>query len=186
MSVFVESPWPSIAMAIVVLLVAYALYVNDRNVKRLFILLGVAAAILVGGLLLDYCIETDREKINNVLHLVAAELVNDNLEGVKRYIAPDADYTKGLAEDGMKLARLNSITIRGVQIDFNNATTNPTATVGFRGVFYVTPRFASDFGDRDFVQRMNFEAVFEKIQGQWYATDDFSYDPSIPGLRTKN
>ncbi|MDR1959434.1 MAG: hypothetical protein LBQ54_10420 [Planctomycetaceae bacterium] len=181
MEIFVESPWVWIAITIFMLLVSYAFYVNDRNIKRLMIMLLTAAIILGGGLLLDYCVETDREKISVLLNQIAQALLDDDLEAVEQHLAPDAEYTRNLAAAGMAIAALTVAKVNDLQIDYNDATSPPTAVATFAGSFRGETK-GGFYGKMPFAQIMKFEVLLEKNEGRWYVTDEFTYDPPVNGL----
>ena len=185
MSVFVESPWIGIALAIGLLLVAYSTYVSDRNIKRFVILVVCAALVLTGGILLDSCIETDREKISKLLDQIAVDLCKDDLDAIESHISPNAQDTRNLAAAAMALAKINKATVRNLQVTFNDSTVPPTAIAAFSGSFRGETK-GGFYGKMEFFQRMTFDVTLEKIDGQWYVTDEFTYDPPIEGLPRRN
>lgn len=185
MSIFAESPWIWIALSIGLLLVAYATYVSDRKIKRFVVLVVCAALVLAGGLLLDYCIETDREKISTLLDQIAVDLCNDDLDAIESHISPNAEETRNLAAAAMALARITKATVRNLRITFNDATSPPTAIASFSGNFRGETK-GGYYGKMEFFQRMTFDVTLEKIDGRWYVTDEFTYEPPIVGLPRKD
>lgn len=184
MFVFVESQGIWVAMAMMMVFVSYLFYFNDKNLKRFLTRIGITGVVLFGGLILEYCVETDREKIRLTLRNITSALLNDDMKTVKSQLAPDADFVKQLAETGMPMANITIARVRGLKIEFNDATPNRTAHVSFRGI--VRGKLRGNYVDHgEFVAREQLEIVMEKIDGKWYVTDEFYYEPNIPGLPYK-
>ena len=185
MSIFVESQGVWVAIAIIMIFVGYLFYFNNKNLKQFLILLGITAVVLVCGLVLEYSVESDREKIRITLRTITDALLENDMQTVKAQFAPDAVFVRELADKGMPMATITLARVRGVKIEFNDATPNRTAHVAFRGI--VRGKVRGNYVDHaEFVARENLEIVMEKIEGRWFVTDEFYYEPAIPGLPQKS
>ena len=181
MTFFLEHTWIWIVFAAFVGFVGYSQFVNDKKNRTLLITVIATAVVLVGGVALERYVETDREALRRTLKEISAAIKSDDFAQVKTYIAPDAAQLRGLAAEGMRMAKLSVVHFGNVEIKVNDATVPTTAELQFIVTFRGSSKDRSFMlGDAEFLDRFRFTAVFEKHGDRWLATDDVLFDNRFP------
>jgi len=131
MTIFFESPWPILLIGIVAEAVLGLLLLRSGRGKWLVAMLGVAV-VVVGGLLAEHFVVTDRKLITQTLDTAAAAVEANNLPRLLDCISPQAQRT--LADSRRLLGRYEFTTGRIYRLDIkiNRLTSPPTARVHFQ------------------------------------------------------
>ena len=183
--IFLENIWIWFGLAFIVGAVGYYAFLNDRQIRTLGITAGATVAVLILGLALTYFVDTDRKSITRTLNGLAATIERDDLDGVlDRYIAPRANYTRGLARLHMGKTgyiRVTSAKFRDLKTEVNRLTSPPTAQVSFTATIHCISRNLADFpSERPIPQIVKFNIELERgPNGSWLVTDKCEFRPSV-------
>lgn len=132
MSWLFEDPTLLIASgALIEALLAVALVKSGRAVL-LLVMVGVLALIL-GGVLVERLVVTEREQIEATLDGVSHELEANDVEGVLSWIDPQAQALRAEVRDKVPQARITEVRLFDLRINVNHYVTPPTAAAEFTG-----------------------------------------------------
>ena len=180
MAIFVESVWVWVILAVVVFVLGYSMFVNDKKNRTLLLTVLASALVLCGGLALERYVETDKEAIRRTMKEISTAIKADDIALVKTYTAPDADQLRDLATAGMNQAKLTTVNFSNIDIKINDMTVPMTAELDFTASFRGRLKGQTLFGDGEFFDRYNFTVIFEKHDDRWLATDDIIFDNRFP------
>jgi hypothetical protein len=130
MLIFLESPWPILLIGIAAEAAMGLALLRSGQGKWLWAMLGVGV-VVVGGLLAEHFVVTDRKLITRTLDTAAAAVEANNLPRLLDCISPDA--RKPRADSKRLLGRYVFKTGRIYRLDIkiNRYTSPPTAKVHF-------------------------------------------------------
>ena len=180
MAIFVESVWVWVILAVVVFILGYSMFVNDKKNRTLLLTVLASALVLCGGLALERYVETDKEAIRRTMKEISTAIKADDITLVKTYTAPDANQLRDLATNGMNQAKLTTVHFSNIDIKVNDATVPVTAELDFTAAFRGRLKGQTMFGEGEFFDRYNFTVLFEKHDNRWLATDDIVFDGRFP------
>jgi len=181
MTFLFENTWIWVVLAAITGFIGYSKFVNDKKNRTLLATILATAVVLIGGVALERCIETDREALRRTLKEISAAIKDDDFAAVNTFIAPDAEKLRGLAAAGMNQAKLSVVHFGNVDIKVNDATVPTTAELRFIVTFRGRSKNNSFlWGDADYLDRFRFTAIFEKHDKRWLATDEILFDDRFP------
>lgn len=136
MTTLLEDPVPVILFGILAeAVLAVALVRTGRGV--LLAPMGIVAALTLGGVWLEWLVETDREKVENTLFSAAGAIERNDVDRLFEFISPSAWYTPERARSVLRQYRFTEARITSVEIEVNELTSPPTATAKMIGAFTV-------------------------------------------------
>ena len=180
MAIFVESIWIWVILAVVVFVLGYSMFINDKKNRTLLLTVLASALVLCGGLALERYIETDKEAIRRTMKEISTAIKADDIALTKTYTAPDANQLRDLATVGMNQAKLTTVHFSNIDIKVNDMTVPMTAELNFTTAFRGRLKGQSMFGEGEFYNRYPFTVIFEKHDDRWLATDDIIFDNRFP------
>ncbi len=126
-----ESPWPILLGGIVIeALLALALLRTGRG-RFLWIMLGVG--VLVGaGLLLERCITTDREAVEDCLDAIVAAAEANDINRLLENVSPKAVKVQIEARAVLSRVEVTKARLTDLETKINRLTNPPSAKVKFR------------------------------------------------------
>ncbi len=77
MSFLLENYWFWIMAAVIVAVVGYVVFLNDRKPRTLGMGLGAVLLVLALGSVLYFCVDTDRKSISRTIASLATNIEND-------------------------------------------------------------------------------------------------------------
>ncbi|MGL6194629.1 MAG: hypothetical protein ACRC2T_07365 [Thermoguttaceae bacterium] len=182
MSIFTDSIWIWLFLALVVAAVGGSLYMNSRKLPTLGITAGVVFAILAAGYLVINYVETDYKSVSRMLKNLTAAIEKNDIEAVKKFISPQATSTIIKAEFNMKFVNITSAKFYDLEVKSNNHTAPPTAIITFTGVVHYKTKSGGDFNGVSGVARVFFEVELEKTNDSWLVTDKCKFTPTAADM----
>lgn len=181
MSIFVESLWIWLGIALLIGAVGFSIYSGTRNRKAFFIAEGLALIVIVVGFLLVHFVETDHKSIAKMLDGLIAAVEKDDVSAVKKFISPSASSTIIKAESNMKLVEITRARYSDLEVEVNHFTSPPRARISFTAVVRFKFKSTAPWfqGPQQDVVRVRFSAVeLEKVNGSWLVSDVCEFHPS--------
>jgi hypothetical protein len=126
--------------------------------------MGGVLLMVLGGLVLERRVVTDRERVEECLEGVAAALEANDLQRVLERIAPSAVETRNQARRAIDYAHFEQIKINDLQITVNYLTSPPSARATFSALVTASDR-AMLFGARTVA--LEFRVDFRFEEGRW-------------------
>lgn len=143
MDAIYENPIPALLVGLVVGSVLGVGYLNTRD-RRFLIGVGAVIALVIGAIVLERSVKTDRELIAETLDQLASALQADGLAensadeviaAVMRVITKDdgesAQRTRQIAETNLRLAKITRASYSNLQVEVNKLSLPPSAEVRF-------------------------------------------------------
>ncbi len=166
MTALVESPWPWIAFGIFAE-VALGLLLLHTQRGALLLPMGGVLLVVLGGLVLERHVVTDRERVEQCLEGVAAALEANDVQRVLEFISPSAVETRRQARRALDYAEFQQIKIKDLQITVNYLTSPPSARAMFTAWVTASDR-ANLFGVR--TVPLEFRIDFRQEGQAWLIT----------------
>lgn len=132
MTIFVESPWPAVALCSVLLLV-FGTWFMKTGRASILVAMGAVVAGLVVLIVVERMIVTETEQVEDTLHGIAENLAANEIPEVLASFSPNCP---GIAQARSALNRvtIESATVgRDLEVRINKLTSPPTATAFFTG-----------------------------------------------------
>lgn len=131
MTALLESPLPAILGGIVLLLLLAIAYFAVPK-RGIVIAMGVAAAGIVGLVLLERTITTEREEVEIALLHLAKTLETNDVAAVQELIAPDATLVRNAAQRHMPRYQINEVHVaRDLEVTVDSNASPPKAIAKF-------------------------------------------------------
>jgi hypothetical protein len=130
MAIFLESPWPILAIGIVIEAVLAMMLLRTGQGRILWAILGVAPVVAL-GVLIEWAVVTDGEAIADTLYACAAAVEANDIEGLLEHISPSAEKTRADARLVLSQFEMRMARIRGLEIAVDRAAKPPTAKAEF-------------------------------------------------------
>lgn len=179
-TMFTENPMSSI-IAGLFFTGAFAAFGFMLQKRSLYVLSGLAFAVMIGLVYLERSIVTDNEQLRSNLYRLADMVSKNDLAGAKRYFSAKMTATVNRMETEMPEYKFRACRITGIRPFVFDSETQPTkATVDFTVFVNVDAsiRFSYDGpAQRGVVLKFEKEA-----DGQWRIVDYNHYDPRQQGL----
>ena len=131
MAILLESPWPILLLGIAAETVLGLLLLRTGRGKWLWAMLG-AGLLVLGGLLAEHFVVTDRKLITQTLDTAAGAGAANNLPRLLECISPAARKPRDDSARLMGRFEFKSGYIYHLDIKINRLTSPPTAKVHFR------------------------------------------------------
>ncbi len=126
-----ESPWPIVLSGIVIeALLALALLRTGRG-RFLWIMLGVGV-LVGGGLLLERCITTDQEAVEDCLDAIVAAAEANDINRLLENVSPKAVKVQIEARAVLNRVEVTKARLTDLETKINRLTNPPSAKVKFR------------------------------------------------------
>ncbi len=171
MSIFLESPWPVVAMGSLMVLMLTAGLLKTGRGWLIFAILAVTALTL-GMIGIERWVVTTREQVINTLDEIAGELQCGDTADVLRHVAVDADELRREAERLLPRITFHEVRVkRNLKISFTEAD---HLTASFNAVIVLSEKFGVD--DKHHVP-LFFTVEFVREGDAWKVT---SYERSDP------
>jgi len=166
-----EDSTPVLFAGIVAELVLAIAFTQTRRGGMLAAMAGVL--LLVGAVaLIERCVVTDREAVEQTLHRAAAALVAGDLDRVYQYVAAEAQYTRQRAAWALDRVDFFAIKLRDMEVTINRLTNPPVAEARFRAVF----RFRDKLDQFPYNSyELGFTVELEKAGDRWLVTDHIEH-----------
>ena len=173
MELLYESFVPTLIVGSVLLLFLIAFWVISRQSWALYASI-VPILIIVGGIVLDEMVETNRESVWKTISAVQDALEAEDVEEVEKYLTSDAKSTFNRVKWAFNNYDIRRVSVSDMKMEFNDFTSPPTATISFFGVVkYKAKNAADDFGDTYFAK---FTVELEKDDDTWLITHHVETD----------
>lgn len=139
MDAFYESPIPVLLAGLIVGSGLAVAYLNTRQ-RGLLVAIGLVVAAVIGGVVLERSVKTDREKIAGTLDELASALEAEGLPenapehvipAVNRVISESAKRTQGLAATNLSLAKITRASYSNLRVEVDEFSIPPSAEVRF-------------------------------------------------------
>ncbi len=132
MSIFVESPWPAIAVCTVLIFGRGVLFLRTGSAWVIAALVA-CVGLMVGMVVLERAIVTETEQVEDTLHGIAEYLEANDIPMVVASFAPNCPGI-GPARSALNRVTVQSATVgRDLEVRINRLTSPPTATAYFTG-----------------------------------------------------
>jgi hypothetical protein len=172
MVIFLESPMPAIFIGIVLeALLGIALFTTRR--AWLLAPIGGVLLLVLGGVLLERVVVTQRERVEMALDDLAAALKTNDLKKVQNCLAPSAKETRQRAAWALGMVEVTDAKIHNLQVTLNQLTSPPTAEAKFDGVIFFRGK-TIDVGHDRYPARFTVE--FEQDGNRWLVTNHVEYE----------
>jgi hypothetical protein len=133
MSVFIESPWPILFFGITIEAVLGFLLFQTGRGKLLWAMLAVAA-VMGAGLTVEHFVITDRKAINKTLDAAIAAVCANDLNALRRCTSAAALKKPYDAAWILSIAKIESVSLSGLEITVQSKNTPPTALATFNAI----------------------------------------------------
>ncbi|MDR1478646.1 MAG: hypothetical protein LBJ00_06860, partial [Planctomycetaceae bacterium] len=140
MSIFLESIWVWIGLAIIAGVVGFIMFQNDQRVRTFLITVICVAVLLVTGILLYNFVDTDRKSVSRTLSKIVSTIEKDDLESLLKFIDENADKPRGLARSNMSLIVVPKASFSDLDVKVNYLTNPPIASVSFIAMINWKPK----------------------------------------------
>lgn len=199
MDAIYESPIPALLVGLVVGSVLGVGYLNTRD-RRFLIGVGVVVVVVVGAIVLERTVKTDREQIAETLDQLASALQADGLAensadeviaAVMRVITKDdaegSQRTRQLADTNLRLVKITSASYSNLQVEVNKLSLPPSAEVRFDAKISGEGRgLLSNAVQRypypiEFVVKMVYEKDDRYDEPRWLIGDRIGWQPKTLG-----
>jgi hypothetical protein len=132
MTMFVESPWPAVALCTFLILACGALFMRSGSVWAIAAL-AAAVGLLIGMVMLERVVVTDTEQVEDTLHGIAEDLEANNIPLVLASFSPNCPGIRQ-AESVLRRVKIETAVVgRDLEVRINKLTSPPTATAYFTG-----------------------------------------------------
>jgi hypothetical protein len=132
MSMFVESPWPSLVLGVVLQLILAVILVRTGRATVIAWMVGVLA-ITAGLLVVERIVVTETEEVEDALDSVARALVANDTPAVLALFSPTSTR-RGEVQSVLSRVTIREAKIGGdLEIRLNRLTSPPSATTYFTG-----------------------------------------------------
>lgn len=139
METFLDSPWPWITIGILLEgALALALFVTRRGVL-LYAMIGVLLAV-VAGVLFERLVITERKRVMMTIDEGVEGLKSNSKARMDAVVSPTAEQTRRQIQTGLGMVRVTDVSLHNIEIEVNDRTSPPTATVRFDAVIYFEGR----------------------------------------------
>ena len=128
--IFLESPWPILVIGIAAEAALGLALLRSGQGKWLWAMLGVAV-LVIGGLLAEHFVVTDRKLITHTLDTAAAAVEGNNLPRLLDCISPEAQKVRADSDRLLHRFVFKTGRIYHLDIKINRLTSPPTAKVHF-------------------------------------------------------
>ncbi len=130
---FVESPWPILLIGIGIEAVLGLMLWTTQRGNLLLAMLAVAG-VMVGGLVVERLVVTEREAAEQTLEAAVAAVRGNSIEQLLHCISASAKETREQARFVMSRFEVSDAWIRELEISVNRLTSPPTAKAKFLAV----------------------------------------------------
>jgi len=166
-----ESPWPILLTGIVVeAALALALLRTGRG-RILWAMLGFGA-IIAGGLLLERCVVTDREAVENCLDAIVAAAEANDINRLLENVSPKAGKVQVEARAVLSRVEVTKARLTDLETKINRLTSPPSAKVKFRVIGTGRDRM----GEIPYQGFAEFLAVDLRLENGRWLVYDYSFE----------
>ncbi|MBR5710683.1 MAG: hypothetical protein IKX40_07990 [Thermoguttaceae bacterium] len=167
MELLFESFVPMLIVGSVMLFFLIAFWVVARQTWALYAS-AVPILIIAGGFIIDEMVETNREAVWKTINAIQDALVAGDVEEIEKYLTSDAKTTFNRVKWAFDNFDIRRVGVYDMEMEFNDFTSPPTATISFQGVVkYSAKKAENNFGET-YVARFNVE--LEKDGDVWLVT----------------
>ncbi len=132
MSIFLESPWPSVVLCTFLILCFGVLFMRTGSVWVIAALVA-SVGLMAGLVVLERTIVTDTEEVGDTLHGIAENLEANDMPMVLASFSPNCPGVRQ-AESVLRRVTVQSAVVgRDLEVTINKLTSPPTATAYFTG-----------------------------------------------------
>jgi hypothetical protein len=177
MMMFLESPWPILALGITVeVVLAIALLVTRRGML-LWWMLGTAAFVML-GVLVEWMVVTDREAIDDALHDCAQALEANDRNRLLVHVSPSAKQLRSEVQTIMDRVVVTMMRISDMEITVNRNVDPRIARAAFKAIGKGRDRT----GEFPLDQAYGCKVIvnFRREGDRWLATDYALEDLKLP------
>lgn len=167
MSWLFEDPTTLIVAGLLIEALLVVALVNTRRGAIIWAMAGVL--VLMGlGVLIERVVVTDREQIADTLDGVIAALESNDVEGVLRYIDPQAGGMRASVRLALSSAHVSDARVYDLVVTVNHHAQPPTAQAEFTG--RVKGRYRGEAGSSDGMLLRRFTVDFQRDGDRWLMT----------------
>jgi hypothetical protein len=175
-----EQPMPILLMGGVLVAALFVGYVKTGH-RALIAAVVLAIALVIGLLMLERMVVTDREQVEDVLRTIAADVERNDIDGALRYVLPTAPGVEH-ARSELKRIRFEEVNIKpNLEIELFPDRAPPTAEARFN-VVVVASSPQMGFGADRYPRYV--EVTFVKEGDRWMVRDYAHYEPTR-GMRVE-
>ena len=147
MELLYETFVPTLIVGCVLLFFLIAFWVVSRQKWALYAS-AVPILIIAGGFILDEMVETNREAVWRTINAVQDALVAGDVEEIEKYLTSDAKTTFNRVKWAFDNFDIRRVGVYDMEMEFNDFTSPPTATISFQGVVkYKAKKSEDNFGE---------------------------------------
>ena len=173
MELLYESFVPTLIVGSVLLLFLIAFWMVSKQKWALYAA-AVPILIIAGGFVLDEMVETNREAVWRTINAVQDALVAGDVDEIESYLTSDAKATFNRVKWAFNNFEIRRVGIYDMEMEFNDFTSPPTATITFQGVVKYSAKNSGDsFGDTYIAK---FTVELEKDDDTWLITHHVETD----------
>jgi hypothetical protein len=161
-----ESPWPAIFFGIIVEAILAVVLVRTGRGAVLWAMIGVLLLTL-GGVLLEWLVETERERVESTLYGAAAAIEANDLPRLLDCISSSATPTRSRAQSVLNQFTFSEARLNDVQVEINELTSPPTAKTKMIACFSLIERH----GEFSYPNgRLAMTVTLRRENGRWLIT----------------
>ena len=139
MDIFLESPWPWIAVGgIIEGTLALALFVTRRG-TLLYAMIGVAL-LTAGGVLVERWVITEPKRVMMTIDEGVEALKSNSEARMYAVVSPTAEQTRRQIQTGLNMVRVTDVSLHNLDIRVNDRARPLTAEVQLDAVIYFEGR----------------------------------------------
>ena len=174
MTTLLENPFPLLVVGMLVEAFLIGLFYATHK-KVCLIPIVVVLIVVIGGVLIERAVVTEREEVESVVDQIAAALRANDAQAVLSHLSSSAQESRRRAEWALDRVQVNDASVSGLEITINSLTSPPTAKAKFSGVIKFDDR-KKEFPYR--VYASNFEIDFRKEGNRWMVTGHNESNPA--------
>ena len=176
MTTFIENPYPLLVVGVLVEAFLVALLYATQK-KLILIPIAVVLVLVIGGILIERAVVTEREEVEDTIDQVAAALRANDVDAVLSHLSKSAGESRSRARWALDRLQINGAKVSGLEITINSLTSPPSAKAKFSGVIKFDDR-KKEFPYRVYDSKFEFE--LRKEGNRWMVT---GHDESNPAGR---
>ena len=166
-----ESPWPILLGGIVVEAVLAIVLLRTGRGRILWAMLGVGALVLA-GLLLERCVVSDREAVEDNLDSITAAAEANDINRLLEFVSPKASKVQSDARAVLSRVEVTKARLTDLELKINRLTSPPTA----KGKFRVIGTARDRLGEFPYPGFAEFLAADLRLEGGRWLVFDYSFE----------
>ena len=139
MATFLENPYPLLIVGVLVEAFLIALFYSVQK-KVLLIPIIVVLVLIIGGVLIEHYVVTEREEVEDTIDRIAGALLANDADAVLSHLSRSAHESRNRAQWALNRIKINDVNVSGLEITINSLTSPPSAQATFHGTIKLDDR----------------------------------------------